>query len=112
MARLFVIVPLIAVAVLVLALIDLVRIENERVRALPKPLWVVIVVVLPVVGPALWFLLGRERHGRVRPAARGPVAPDDDPDFLSRLNREKQQEERIRKLEQELSELDDDQPKD
>ena len=113
MARLFVIVPLIAAGMLIFAVIDLIRIENERVRALPKPAWVVIVVVLPIIGPLLWFLLGRERYGQVRSGGRsGPVAPDDDPAFLSRLGRDKEQEERIRRLEQELSELDDDSSKD
>jgi hypothetical protein len=112
MARLFVIVPLIAVAALIFALIDVVRIENARVRALPKALWVVIVVILPVIGPALWFIFGRARYGQVRAVSRGPIAPDDDPEFLGTLGRDLEQEDRIRKLEQELSELDDDQPKD
>jgi uncharacterized protein YigA (DUF484 family) len=35
------------------------------------------------------------------------VAPDDDPEFLNRLRRDRDQEARIRKLEQELAELDD-----
>ena len=38
------------------------------------------------------------------------VAPDDDPTFLSGLRREEEQNERIRQLEQELSDLDDDPP--
>jgi hypothetical protein len=109
MARLFVIVPVIALGVMIFALVDLVRIESERVRALPKAAWVFIVVLLPLLGPALWFLVGRERTGLDRTAARGPVAPDDDPDFLRRIRRDRDQEERIRKLEQELSDLDDDQ---
>lgn len=112
MARLFVIVPLVAAGMLIFAVIDLIRIENERVRALPKPAWVVVVVLLPIIGPLLWFILGRERFGRVRSGTSGPVAPDDDPAFLSGLGRDREQEERIRRLEQELSELDDDAPKD
>ena len=113
MARLFVIVPLVAVGMLIFAVIDLVRIENERVRALPKPAWVVIVVLLPIVGPLLWFILGRGRLGQVRSSFdTAPVAPDDDPAFLNSLGRDREQEERIRRLEQELSELDDDPPKD
>jgi hypothetical protein len=36
------------------------------------------------------------------------LAPDDDPAFLRGLGKDKEQEERIRRLEQELAELDDD----
>jgi hypothetical protein len=112
MARLFIIIPLVAAAMLIFAVIDLIRIENERVRALPKTLWVVIVILLPIIGPILWFIIGRERYGRVRPAAHRPVAPDDDPAFLGGLGRDHAQEERIRRLEQELSDLDNDQSED
>ena len=42
---------------------------------------------------------------------RGPRAPDDDPDFLRKLDREQRQEERIRELEERLREIDDDKPK-
>ena len=33
----------------------------RRVRGLPKGGWIVLVILLPVVGAVLWFLLGRER---------------------------------------------------
>jgi hypothetical protein len=113
MARLFVILPVIAAGMLIFAVIDLIRIENERVRGIPKAAWVVIVVLLPIIGPLLWFIIGRERFGRVRaPGPAAPVAPDDDPAFLTSLGRDREQEERIRRLEQELSELDDDASKD
>lgn len=109
-----VILPLIAVILLVAALVDVIRIEPSRVRALPKGVWAVIVVVIVIVGPILWFALGRERR-RDTGRARGPVAPDDDPEFLRRIANEKEQEQRIRDLEQQLSELDvdpdDDTPK-
>ncbi|PZQ89478.1 MAG: hypothetical protein DI534_06575 [Leifsonia xyli] len=106
---------IIAVVLLVAAVVDIVRIDPSRVRALPKPLWAVIAIGLVFIGPILWFALGREplsprNHGRYRDT---PVAPDDDPEFLRRIARDKEQEERIRDLEQRLSELDgdDDAPK-
>jgi hypothetical protein len=104
--------PLIlAVVLLVSAVVDIIRIEPSRVRALPKPLWVAIALAIVIIGPILWFALGRERieprnHGRY---ASPPKAPDDDPEFLNRLAREKEQRERIRDLEQRLSELGDEQ---
>lgn len=101
---------IIAVVLLISAIVDLIRIDPARVRALPKPVWALIIIVIGVIGPILWFALGREplerrNHGRYPTA---PVAPDDDPEFLRRIARDKEQEQRIRDLEQQLSELDSD----
>jgi hypothetical protein len=115
MAALLRYLPLIvALVLLVAAVVDIVRIEPSRVRALPKGVWALIAIAIVIIGPILWFAVGREpleprNHGRYRDA---PTAPDDDPEFLRRLAREKEQEQRIRDLEQRLSELgDDDAPK-
>ena len=111
MSRLFVIVPLIVLALDVVAIVDVILIDQRRVRAMPKFVWIILIVLIPVVGVALWFFTGRES-----PTASGgqlrTVAPDDDPSFLKNLRRDEEQDERIRRLEQELAELDDDPPKD
>lgn len=106
---------LIAAAVMIYTVVDIALIDRSRVKGLPKILWVLVVLVLPIVGAVLWFLLGRQRlsergsgGGSVR---RGPRAPDDDPEFLRKIGREAEQEERIRDLEQRLREIDDDKPK-
>lgn len=64
------------------ALIDVAQTPALRLRMLAKPLWAVLVLV-PVLGPAAWFLQGRAPQ----PSAAGvrPLAPDDDPEFLRRL---------------------------
>ena len=108
MARLFVIVPFVALALDVFAIVDIAIIDERRVRALNKALWIIIVLLLPIVGAILWFLVGRDR--RDRGGDRRVVAPDDDPAFLGNLRRDEEADERIRRLEQELSELDDDPP--
>ena len=89
-------------AVLVLslyALIDCILTPSVDTRVLPKWLWLVVVVVVPVLGPIGWLLGGRPQRSRVEetvpPGAaaprgrsrsrRGPVAPDDDPAFLRKL---------------------------
>lgn len=117
-----VLVPLILTGLLVFAVVDILAIDGGRVRGLPKYGWIGLAILLPLIGPLLWFLVGRERleprnHGRYAdaPAAPaspsapgrrfGPIAPDDDPDFLTRLSREQQQEDRIRELEKRLDEL-------
>jgi hypothetical protein len=113
MSRLFVIVPVIAVALDIFSIIDIITIEERRVRGLPKFLWVAVVVLLPFVGAILWFTIGRAGADNGNGGRdRRTVAPDDDPNFLRNLRRDEEADERIRRLEQELAELDDDPPKD
>lgn len=111
MTRLIPIVVLI-VAFTIFAVAHLALTPRHLVRGIPKPAWVVLVLLVPIVGGVLWFAVGRVRAGESpRSARRRPVAPDDDPEFLRRLNREKAMEDRIEQLEQELRDLDDDPPK-
>jgi hypothetical protein len=72
------------------AIYDVVTVEPGRVRNLPKPLWVLIVVLLfPVlfdIGPFLWVLLGRPARvaapnhpqGQRRPRRAPEPQPDID----------------------------------
>jgi hypothetical protein len=106
MGRLLVFV-LAAIVLDVFAVVDIAVIDRRRVRAFSKPLWVVIVLVVPFIGALLWFTIGRSWSS---PAAQPrSMAPDDDPAFLNRVHIE-DQDERIRRLEQELADLDDDPP--
>ena len=97
------------VAVLVLgvwiyAAADAATSRSSEVRSLPKSVWVLLTVLLPVIGSVAWFVAGRPRvpaavsrsGGELaasptdrpgRPARPRPVAPDDDPDFLQQLGR-------------------------
>lgn len=107
---------LIGAAVVIFTVVDIALIDPARVKYLPKFVWIIGALLFTIIGAALWFLLGRERleprnagGGSFGPRPRrGPVAPDDDPEFLGRLNREAAQEERIRDLEERLREIDDD----
>ncbi len=85
--------PLFVVAVLVLvvyALVDCLRTRGAEVRGMPKALWVALIVLLPGVGALAWLLAGRDRGSASPPARRGrPVAPDDDPEFLWRLEQQR-----------------------
>ncbi len=104
MSRLIV-VAVVAVILDVFALIDLRFIDGARIRTMNKLAWALIIILVPIVGALLWFLVGR--GGMKRRPARGPKAPDDDPEFLRRIRIEQESEERIRRLEQELAELDE-----
>lgn len=104
-----------ALVVTIYALIDCIMTPHAQARGLPKVLWLVLVVILPVAGAVAWLLLGRPPSTRFhrgtgdgaggnggggggpeRPVGprlpgrpgrrRGPVAPDDDPAFLRRLD--------------------------
>ncbi|MFF5210276.1 PLDc N-terminal domain-containing protein [Streptosporangium sp. NPDC000396] len=77
-------------------LFDAITTPDEEARNLPKLLWVIIVVLLPLGGGLLWLLLGRPVGPRAphalspgdRPSSPGaPKGPDDDPDFLRDLDR-------------------------
>ncbi|MEO6713609.1 MAG: PLDc N-terminal domain-containing protein [Mycobacteriales bacterium] len=89
---------LIIASVLLLAysLVDVVATDTHLIRQLPKPVWVVVVLV-PFFGGLMWLLAGRPRGGSLLPGTTGdqhvqrpsnrsrPLAPDDDPEFLRRL---------------------------
>ncbi|MEY2847767.1 MAG: hypothetical protein RI885_432 [Actinomycetota bacterium] len=97
---------LVILAVWVYTIIDVILANPRRVRGLPKALWIVVAVLLPVVATILWFTIGKDRQKRDKTTRQ--TAPDDDPEFLRKLGSEKEQEERIKRLEQELADLDDD----
>jgi hypothetical protein len=80
---------LVLLALWISSIIDVVRTPSPATRALPKWAWLLIVVVLPLIGGLIWVLLGRERPepGRYF-RRRSPAAPDDDPQFLRRLEEE------------------------
>ncbi|GAB3595322.1 PLD nuclease N-terminal domain-containing protein [Microbacterium tumbae] len=104
MPRLLFIGGIIAVAFWVFSIVDCAVQPATRHRGVPKSVWVLIVVLLPVIGGILWFTIGRFRAGG-RGAARA-VAPDDDPAFLRSIGKT-EQDARIRRLEEELARLDD-----
>lgn len=87
------------VALCIYGIIDCARTPKESMPGrLPKPVWIV-VSLIPVVGALLWLLLswpikhpsgfGTIEIGRGRPRKpepEGPIAPDDDPEFLAKLD--------------------------
>ncbi|GAA5202517.1 PLD nuclease N-terminal domain-containing protein [Microbacterium jejuense] len=109
MARGLLILALVATVFWVFTIVDCAIQPPIRHRGVSKPVWVLIVVVFPVLGGILWLAVGRAR-GSVAVLRR---APDDDPEFLGTLGSISDQDERIRRLEEELAALDseDDDPK-
>ena len=119
MAKFLVIIELV---LLVYCLVDCLQTEPAAVRTLPKPLWVLLIIVLPLFGGVGWLLAGKPERaatgargtswpsttasgssGYQRPAA--PKGPDDDPDFLRSIRRaDAEREQNLAQWEEELRE--------
>lgn len=102
MARLLIVLGIAAVVFWIFSIVDCAVQPPHRHRGVSKGAWLAIVILMPVLGGALWFVLGRTR----RQASGRAVAPDDDPQFLGTLHGVAAQDERIRLLEEELARLD------
>lgn len=93
--------------------------EDEMPGKLAKPIWLLIILftaTLAAIGPIVWLVLRwvsrAEKAQRARRSGPSrPAAPDDDPEFLFRLERDiqrKRREEELRKREREEREADKD----
>lgn len=51
---------LLVVALMVFALVDIIRRDDAQVKFMPKFVWLLLVILLPFIGSALWFGIGRE----------------------------------------------------
>lgn len=115
------------------AFIDCLTTPDERVRNLPKVIWIIVILIFGgtlLLGPVAWLVAGRPRAGAVdhrrgedgeprpRTEPRRFVAPDDNPAFLASLNktggqdstsesRERSDEDRLREMEEDLRRQDD-----
>jgi phospholipase D-like protein len=97
MVRLFILLAAAQLVLLVLALIGC--LSADRVRALPRLLWVVLIIVVPLFGPIAYFGWGRplpppHEGSPLRRGTPRPSSPDDDPDFLRRMNSEQSRRDR------------------
>ncbi|WIE63961.1 PLDc N-terminal domain-containing protein [Curtobacterium sp. MCLR17_036] len=114
MVRLWLIVAVAAVAFTVYAAIDCATMPRERIRSLRRGIWILLVIVLPVLGGLLWFLLGRAPATEPG-TGRRYRGPEDDPDFLggtpapgSTLTDKDQDDATLRDLEDQFHDRDDD----
>lgn len=100
-------------ALVVVALIDCLSTDDGTVRALPKIIWVFIILLFSPVGSIAWFFAGRPvvSQGGEAPAGpawpagpasqrrqRRPLAPDDDPEFLASLAKRQKEDETLLKM--------------
>ena len=111
----------------VAALVDIITRQDGQVIHLPKVVWVILVIFLPVIGSLLWFAIGREynapavrpqlgvprrRQGpttntQASPAAQAARRVSSTEEQLASLDREIEfhaEQARIRRIEAELAE--------
>lgn len=76
---------LIPIVITLYAMFDAITTPRDDVRGMPKWLWILLIVIVWLIGAILWFFFGRPTRGQSGGGQRGPSGPDDDPDFLSKL---------------------------
>lgn len=111
------------VLLVVLALISCLSAEDGEVRALPRFVWVILILLFPLVGSIVYFVAGRPEQTAPRaghwqpgngfPEASRPkraLAPDDDPEFLRTLHQKTTQDdaELLRRWEEDLKRREND----
>lgn len=135
MVRLALLLFVLALVLAVIALISCISAERGQVRGLPRWAWILVILLLPLAGPALYLIGGRPEHSRPAaggvwrqvtgsgetPRPRRAVAPDDDPEFLRKLDHKgrdgdddllRRWEEDLRKREKDLRKKEDTPPAD
>lgn len=101
---------LILLAVTIFAIVDAITADNWRLRFLPKVAWVLLIVLLPLIGSIVWFVLGKERAARseavtLRDAHRASATTAPTEDELAEVEREiafHEKQAAIRRLEEKL----------
>ena len=99
---------LVEIGLLVYCLIDAIQADESQIRNLPKSVWILLIIVLPVIGGIAWLTVGRPvtvRRSVAWPSTStagfpeyerpGRTTPDDDPEFLAGVARSQQLDEKM-----------------
>jgi hypothetical protein len=100
---------LIEITLLIYCLIDAIQTPEAEMRNLPKLVWILLILLIPLVGPIVWLVAGRPQRGAARelpwpsthpagsPDDERPrvLGPDDDPDFLREMKRGNDEQEQL-----------------
>lgn len=115
MMRLLIPLAIVSLGVMIYSIIECAQTPRHRIRAISKPMWMIAIIFIPLIGGVLWLVFGNARGGintmgRSGGAAPRPTSPDDDADFLRRLDaqrRQKARDEELNQREQELRKRED-----
>ena len=67
------------------AIFDISRTDESDIKLLPKWGWFLVSVLIGIIGPIAWIIAGKNRRPKPPKRGKGPIGPDDDPDFLRKL---------------------------
>jgi hypothetical protein len=87
-------------ALMIYALVDCAQDDDVERTSVPKFLWIVLIIVLqPYIGPVAWLVTAKIGRPKAKAQGRrpGPTAPDDDPEFLRKLDEEARRKRRERR---------------
>ena len=96
MLRILIPVGIVGLGLMIYSLVESIQTPRHRVRVMPKTAWVAVILLVPIIGAGLWLGFGRIREPRTRgnQVRSGPSAPDDDPEFLRKVEFERRQQQR------------------
>lgn len=83
MGRVVVLVAVIGLGVY--AFVAALQADGDRIRVMPRWLWLAVILAFPVVGPFLYLYTGKPTTVAIQARDKRPIGPDDDPDFLRKL---------------------------
>lgn len=71
-----VVISVLILIVTIVALFDVISREDSAIRGLPKLIWILLIIIVPIAGSIVWFLVGREPGTRTpHPALGRPSTP-------------------------------------
>jgi hypothetical protein len=101
LCRMYVVVSVLTLVLVVGALVDIITRSDEQVKHLPKPVWVLLVVFLPLIGSILRFIVGREYSAPAADSFRVRTVHHPEPTRAS-YGPGESTEEQLRRVEREI----------
>ncbi|GHD51862.1 PLDc_N domain-containing protein [Mycetocola manganoxydans] len=98
----YVVVSALTLVLVVGALVDIITRQDGQVKHLPKMVWILLVVFLPLIGSILWFIIGREYPERTRRPAATRQATRQHPEPSFSTPRPESTEEQLLRVEREI----------
>lgn len=99
MARVLITGIVLAVILTVYTVVDCAMTDARRTKMFQKPVWLVVILLLPVIGPLMWIFAGKQSREAAAP-------PDENAVFLEGLGSDPKHDARILELEAEMRALD------
>src|SRR5688500_10069446 len=113
MPRLLIPLIIVSLGVMIYALIEAFSTPSDRTRIMPKGIWIVVIILIPLIGGVLWLSFGNENaylastvqgFNQTTGPAR-PSNPDDDEEFSRSLDIHRAQDGRAVELDKREREL-------